>query len=93
MKTVKCQELLSKEESLDDAQNVVKETVPEVTAPKSIAPELRIRISNAIKAIKSLGGEVTGFDAGNATDEELQEELQALTEQYKRLKTSKGTKK
>lgn len=49
----------------------MKETVPEVTAPKSIAPELRIRISNAIKAIKSLGGEVTGFDAGNATDEEL----------------------
>lgn len=79
-KTVKRQELLIKEDSLDNPKNVVKETVPEAAAPKFIALELRIRVSNAAKAIKSLGGEVTDFDAGSATDSELQEELEALTE-------------
>lgn len=93
IKTVKRQELLIKEESPDDTQNAVKKPAPEVTAPKSISPELRVRVSNAIKAIKSLGGEVTEFDAGSATHEELQEELQSLTEQYKRLKASKEAKK
>jgi hypothetical protein len=66
---------------------------PEPAAPKSSAPDLRTRIGNAITAIKSLGGEVPDFDAVNATDKELQEELAALTEQYKRLKNSKGPKK
>ncbi len=93
MKTVKRLEVSNKEESPGDTQDVVKESVPEVTALNSVAPELRTRISNAVKAIKSLGGEVTEFDANSATDSELQEELEALTEQYKRLKTSKGTKK
>lgn len=93
MKTVKRQELSIEKESSGDTQNAVKELVPESTASKSVAPELRTRISNAVKAIKSLGGEVTNFDVDSATDGELDEELQALTEQYKRLKTSKGTKK
>ncbi len=93
MKYAKRQALSSKEESSGVAQNVVKESVPELTASNSIAPELRTRISNAVKAIKGLGGEVTDFDADNASDSELQEELEALTEQYKRLKNSKGTKK
>ena len=93
MKTVKRQELSIEKESSGDTQNAVKELVPESTASKSVAPELRTRISNAVKAIKSLGGEVTNFDVDSATDGELDDELQALTEQYKRLKTSKGTKK
>ncbi len=103
MKSVKrqelsSQELLSKEESTGNTQDAVKETAPnsispESTASKSNAPELRTRISNAVKAIKSLGGEVPDFDAGNTTDEELQEELEALTEQYKRLKNSKAARK
>lgn len=93
MKTVKRQELSVEKESSGATQNAVKELVPESTASKSVAPELRTRISNAVKAIKSLGGEVTNFDVDSATDGELDEELQVLTEQYKRLKTSKGTKK
>ncbi len=93
MKTVKRQQLSIKEESSDDTQKAVKETVPEAAAPKSIALELRTRISNAAKAIKSLGGEVANFDSDNATDSELQEELEALTEQYKRLKNSKAVNK
>jgi hypothetical protein len=96
MKTAKRQELSNKGESSGDAQNdvreAVKEVLPDVAVPKSNSPELRTRISNAVKAIKSLGGEVSDFAADNATDEELQEELEALTEQYRRLKNSKAVK-
>jgi uncharacterized protein with ATP-grasp and redox domains len=93
MKTVKRQELSSKGELRGNAQEAVKETAPVAATPKSNSTEPRTRINNAVKAIKSLGGEVTDFSAGNSTDEELQEELQALTEQYKRLKNSKAVKK
>lgn len=58
---------------------------------KSNVPDLRTRIGNAVKAIRSLGGEVEeNVDRTNATDEELQTELEELTNQYKRLKNSKG---
>jgi hypothetical protein len=103
LKTVKRQESPSKEpppiNNLETAkepvlQSVLAESVaPEPIAPQSNAPELRTRISNAVKAIKDLGGDVGGFDADTATNEELQEELAALTEQYKRLKNSKAAKK
>ena len=92
MKTAKRHELSSKGQSTGDAQEAMKETAPLAT-PKSNVPDLRTRISNAVKAIKSLGGEVPDFDTENATYEELQEELQALTEQYKRLKNSKAASK
>jgi hypothetical protein len=68
-------------------------TAPEPTVSQSNAPELRTRISNAVKAIKGLGGEVPEFDADTATDDQLHEELAALTEQYKRLKNSSSAKK
>jgi hypothetical protein len=103
MKSVKRQklsshQLLGKEVSTGNTQDRVEFTAPnsispESTASKSNAPELRTRISNAVKAIKSLGGEVPDFNAGDATDEELQAELEALTEQYKRLKNSKAARK
>ncbi len=54
------------------------------------APDLRTRISNAVKAIKGLGGEAADVDRTTATDEELQTELEDLTNQYKRLKSSKA---
>jgi len=57
------------------------------------SPELRTRINNAIKAIKNLGGEVGGVNRRDATDEDLQTELEELTNQYKRLKNSKGAGK
>ncbi len=78
MKTVKRQGFLNKEELSGGTEDVVKETAPDVTTPKSNVPDLRTRISNAIKAIKSLGAEVRDFAADNATDEELQEELETL---------------
>jgi hypothetical protein len=56
-------------------------------------PDLRTRISNAIKAIKGLGGEVETTDLTDLTDEELQSELNELTNQYIRLKKSKGAGK
>ncbi len=65
-------------------QETSKETVQ-----SSAAPELRTRINNAVKAIKNLGGEVGDFNRSGATDEELQTELEELTNQYKRLKNSK----
>lgn len=70
---------------------VSKTSVPE--PPSSDAAELRARIGNAVKAIRGLGGETSDFDVSSASDEELREELAALTEQYKRLKTSGGGKK
>ena len=103
LKTAKRQESPCKEEPSVDNSESAKESVqpptptesaiPELVAPQSNAPELRTRISNAIKAIKGLGGDVRDFDANAATNEQLQEELAALTEQYKRLKNSKGAKK
>ncbi len=51
---------------------------------------LRTRISTAVKAIKSLGGEADDINHGDATDKELQSELEELTNQYKRLKNSEG---
>lgn len=98
MKTVARRELTSGEESVGEES--AKESVPEATAatatpiaPQTGSPELRTRISNAVKTIKELGGDVPEFDAENATNDELQEELRALTEQYKRLKNSQVTKK
>ena len=74
------------------------ETKPTVEEPKekareSIAPDLRTRIGNAIKAINALGGEIEHTDLINLTDEELQAELDELTNQYKRLKGSKTSNK
>ena len=66
-------------------QETSKETVQ-----SSASPELRTRINNAVKAIKNLGGEVSDVNRSGATDEELQTELEELTNQYKRLKSSKG---
>lgn len=60
---------------------------------ESNAPELRTRVANAIKAIRGLGGQTPDFDLNNASDKELQAELEALTDQYKRLKSSKGAGK
>lgn len=61
--------------------------------PPSASPNLQTRIANAVKAIKALGGEVdeTG-DRSGATEEDLKTELEELTEQYKRLKSSKSAK-
>lgn len=81
------------------AENPVKVTPDELQSPTSSAAptapatDIRKRIANAVKAIKDLGGQVPSFDAAQATDEELHEELAALTEQYKRLKSSKAAKK
>ncbi len=69
-------------------QETSKETVQ-----SSASPELRTRINNAVKAIKNLGGEVGDVNRSGATDEELQTELEELTDQYKRLKNSKGAGK
>jgi hypothetical protein len=78
-----------KEENIKEetAKESVKETPILESADLS---ELRSRIGNALKAIKTLGGEVTDFDIDGATEEELQAELGALTDQYKRLKNSKS---
>ncbi len=63
------------------------------TPQEQSAPDLRTRISNAVKAIKGLGGQAGESDRSDATDEELQTELEELTNQYKRLKNSKGAGK
>jgi len=70
----------------------VKQKTKREAAEDSAAPDIRIRISNAIKAIKALGGNIEETDLSNLTDEELQSELEELTGQYKRLKSSKANK-
>ena len=70
------------------------EEAPQETSKETVQSpvllELRTRINNAVKAIKNLGGEVGDVNRSDATDEELQTELAELTNQYKRLKNSKG---
>jgi hypothetical protein len=77
-------------ERVEELKDAAPETKREV-APSAV-PDLRTRISNAIKAIRGLGAKIEDADLSNLTDEELQSELEELTSQYKRLKTSKGTK-
>jgi hypothetical protein len=75
----------------ENEKQTIKDAVKEESADKNKggSPELRTRIGNAVKAIKDLGGEVGSSDLTDATDEELQTELDELTNQYKRLKNSK----
>ncbi len=61
-------------------------------APAPNTSDLRTRIGNAVKAIKAMGGKTEDADLSRLTDEELQSELEALTDQYKRLKNSKSAK-
>ncbi len=78
-------------ETLEKSQEIQQETKREAIK-ESAAPDIRTRISNAIKAIRALGGTIEDTDLSNLTDEELQSELEDLTEQYKRLKSSKASK-
>lgn len=83
-----------KRESSAISDAAVDETPQSKVAAASLGPETRTRIANAVKAIKALGGEVDETsDYSNATDEELKTELEELTEQYKRLKSSKSQKR
>jgi hypothetical protein len=78
-------------QELQKQKVVLQQQTKEVVA-ESNTPDIRTRISNAVKAIKGLGGEAKDNDRSSATEEELQTELEELTEQYKRLKNSKKTK-
>ena len=73
----------------------LKATEPKLKreAVQPSTPDLRTRISNAVKAIRGLGAQIEDTDLSNLTEEELQSELEELTGQYKRLKSSKGTGK
>lgn len=75
--------------TLQKSEAANQETKREVVQ-KSAAPDLQTRISNEIKAIRALGGKVEDTDLSNLTDEEMQSELEELTNQYKRLKSSKA---
>lgn len=58
----------------------------DIKTQATVVPDIRIRITNAVKAIRSLSGQVEEIDLDKSTEEELQTELEALTDQYKRLK-------
>ncbi len=73
---------------IEQPEEAPQETGKE-TVQSTASTELRTRIKNAVKAIKGLGGEVGDVNRSDATDEELQTELEELTNQYKRLKNSK----
>lgn len=82
----------SEKASKTEAEPPAGETAREQN-PEQGAPDVKTRIGNAVKAIRSLGGEVSEFDLDAATDEELQAELEELKNQYKRLKSSQKPKK
>jgi FtsZ-binding cell division protein ZapB len=83
----------SNEEQSAEAGKKSSEKPKSGITPATNAPELRTRIANAVKAIRALGGEADEMkNRKDATDEELQTELEELTEQYKRLKNSKSAK-
>lgn len=65
--------------------------IEDIKTPATVVPDVRTRIANATKAIRALGGQVESIDLDSATEEDLQTELEELTEQYKRLK-AKGKK-
>lgn len=104
MKSARRQELPDKK---TDAAAVAATVSQEITGQPEEAPqetsketvqspassELRTRINNAVKAIKNLGREVGDVNRSDATDEDLQTELEELTNQYKRLKNSKDAGK
>ena len=74
-----------------DSKQSLPET-PEIKEPikETNQTDLRTRIRNAIKAINNLGGQIEVTDLTNLTDQELQDELDELTDQYKRLKKSQA---
>jgi hypothetical protein len=91
------------QESSVQQNNINQEQIETIQKPESVnqetksgaiqevpASDIRTRISNAVKAIRALGGRVEDADLINMNDEELQVELEELTGQYKRLKSSKA---
>jgi hypothetical protein len=74
-------------EPVEKSKDAASETKREVIEQPA-APDLRTRIGNAVKAVRGLGGKIEDTDLSKLTDEELQSELEELTEQYKRLKNS-----
>lgn len=84
-------EAIPKSETVEQEEAVEQKPKREV-AQESPTPDIRTRISNAVKAIRALGGRIEDTDLSDLTDEELQSELVELTSQYKRLKSSKASK-
>ncbi len=92
IKTARSKELSVKQTEIRQESREVTEEPKKAVVQESKAPELRTRISNAVKAIRGLGATLEDTDLSSLTDEELQAELDELTNQYKRLKTTKGNK-
>jgi predicted nucleic acid-binding Zn-ribbon protein len=92
MKTGRSKELPANQTEIRQPPNEITEEPRKAVAQESKAPELRTRISNAVKAIRELGGNLEDTDLSSLTDEELQSELDELTHEYKRLKSTKGNK-
>jgi hypothetical protein len=99
MKSVRRQEIFDKTTESSSSEDITKQSEETTTGPKvetvrpPSSPDLWTRINNAVKAIKVLGGQADEGDQSNTTYEELQTELEELTNQYKRLKNSKGAGK
>jgi len=97
MKSVRRQEGSGKRtESPGVSEEITKQSEETTSEPKvetvqpPASPNVRTRISNAVKAIKDLGGQADEGTRSDVAEDELQTELEELTSQYKRLKSSKG---
>jgi hypothetical protein len=92
LKTARSKEVSVKQTEIHQESKEATEEPKKDVVQESKASELRTRIHNAVKAIRGLGGKLEDTDLSSLTDEELQTELDELTNQYKRLKTTKGNK-
>jgi hypothetical protein len=92
MKTIRRKDLPVTQDKTTQESKQITEEPKKAGVKESKAPELRTRITNAVKAIRELGGRLEDTDLSNLTDEEMQTELDQLTNQYKRLKNTKGHK-
>ena len=85
--SVEQKEVLTKQNDPNPEQNEVpqkskamQEEIKREAAQELTASGIRTRINNAVKAIRGLGGRAENTDLSNLTDEELQSELEQLTE-------------
>lgn len=78
---------LWRDELSDEQKEIQREAKPQQAV--QVKPATIMRIRNAEKAIADLGGEVEPFNAAGKTEDELNAELDALTDQFKRLREVK----
>ncbi|MBA2621626.1 MAG: hypothetical protein H0U87_10540 [Acidobacteria bacterium] len=83
------EEAFIKKQTIDAEPKQTESETKGEAAPTPNTSDLRTRIGNAVKAIKALGGKTEDADLSRLTDEDLQSELEALTDSVQTIKNFK----